>query len=148
MINLYKLVVSVLIASLIMLFLGPAMFQNAPKSISSQWNNTANYTNSSLSNYVFKPIHTIAVGTPGAGLNSNVTVFTGVAFVMNGFGSLIKTMLNLPTIFAYMISTTLTVIGIPVISTNVVAGIAGAFIDFILIILGISIYMKFNVKES
>lgn len=148
MINLYKLVVASLMASIIMVFLGSTIFQNAPPSIAKQFNYTAYNTSDTLANYVFTPTQKIATGTPGAGLNSNVTVFTGVAFVMNGFGALIKTLLNLPVIFSYMISESLTVIGIPIVPTNMVVSEVSAFIDFVLIVLGISIYMKYNAKEG
>jgi hypothetical protein len=130
------------------LLLSPAIFYYDSPQVAAQLNATGWGAASGFTSNIFTPLNSTAFGGTNhtSGFFAQVTVFTGLAFVFDQFGNIMLTLLNLPKIMIYLISTPLSILGFPIATTSVLVSLFFGLLMFILVIEGISAWQKYQIR--
>jgi len=151
-------VAALILVSLFIATLGPALYSTLSPPLAGQFNSTSNQSTSQLNGFVFKQVNNTAfcgeASTP-CGTNStggfsaiSATSGSGFAFVIQGFGTLIGSLVNAPIIMANLVGTLLSVVGFPITTNVAIKNELEAFVIFLFIIIGISSYMKYPLRSG
>lgn len=149
---------ALLIVSLFILTLGPALYGTLTPNLANQFNITAVNTSGQLNGFVFKQVNNTAFcgealspcGTNSTGGFSAITATsgTGFAFVIQGFGAIIGSLTQSPIIMANMIGTLLYVVGFPITTNTQIKSDLAGFVIFAFVVVGISAYVKYPIMTS
>lgn len=157
--TLYHLLASIVIVSAMLTLMMPFIGSMLPGNNATKINQTAFSELQTFNRSIYGNLNRTLIGKCGASNNSvgqnctgsffaSVTLFTGLAFVINGFGSMAMSILNVPITFVTLIQLGL---GYLPISGGVVSILATALTEFLvifLLVLLLSSWMKYNLNGS
>jgi len=150
--TIYSMLLAVIVVIALILILIPAIFFFDSPSVANQLNVSAFNISNSLKNYIFLPTNNTAYGhsANASGFFAPITVtgFSALAFIFSGFGFIMSAIANLPGIMLFLITTPLSLIGIPINAIEVIVALIIEFILFIITIIGISAWMKYSLREG
>ncbi len=155
--NIESWVKAILITSLFSITLSPVFFNTLPTSVAQKLNLTASNTTSSLNNLVFRQTNNTVFCGSAAGCNgqnktggvyASYNLFTAFAFVLNGFGDLVTSLINTPFIMSVWIGETLSIAQLPVSSITAIETELPAFISFIMLLIAVSAIMKYPIRSG
>lgn len=155
--NLESWVKAILIVSLFSATLSPVFFNTLPTDLAQQLNMTSSNATAGLNNLVFRQTNnTVFCGTAAGcasqnrtgGVYANTNLFTAFAFVLNGFGDLVSSLVSTPFILGMWVGQALSIINLPVTSIATIQQELPAFISFLLIIVCVSTIMKFPMRSG
>lgn len=149
-ITIYKIMIATLMVVAFMLLLSPAFFSYDSPSVANSLNVTAFNSSNSLHSFVFTQVNSTAYGGSNhtSGFFAQVTVFSGLAFVFSGIGYIMQALSNMPYIILYLISTPLSILGFPLSSISIIVGMFIELILFIITIVGVSAWMKYDLRNG
>jgi hypothetical protein len=151
-------VAAILVVSLFITILGPALYSTLSPALAGSFNASATNSSGQLQGYVFKQVNNTAFcgeATKNCGQNSTggfsaitATSGSGFAFVLQGFGVLVGSLIQAPIIMTNMLSNLMVIIGYPTTAATAMKGDLEAFVIFIFLLVAISAYMKFPLRNS
>lgn len=147
-------IMAIIIGTLFITLLAPAFFATYPAGMANSLNITASNGTSSLQGLVYGQTYNISqcgsattCQNKTGGLNTAPTgIFEGFAFYLQGFGSLMQSLLNAPMIMATLLQQLVAYGGYPISDGITVA--LQQFIAFIITIVGISALMKYPMRNG
>lgn len=153
MLNPMKILMAILITSACLAILFPFFASSLPSNAANQLNETAYNETQTFNTSVYGSLSNTLLGkqTNGnytGGLFANVDLFTGLAFVVNGFGFVILSLLNVPSMFIIYLSVGLAYSPVPI---NMQAILIKALLEVMLVgvfALALSMWMKFKMSEG
>ena len=155
--NLESFVKAILIVSILSISMSPVFFSTLPSTVATKLNLTAVNATNNLNNLVFKQTNNTALcGTPTGcnpqnstgGVYAQANLFSAFAFVLNGFGYLVSTLINTPYIMSIWIGEAVSIMAFPISTTAMIEAMLPAFISFIIIIVCVSALMKYPMRSG
>ena len=96
---------------------------------------------------IFNPIQKVSFnGTTG--FNAQILQFTGVSFIFDGIATVMTAVTYMPAMFNLIIGETLFALGLPLPLAQLMAGIGTSFMFLSLILVGISAWMKYDIRNG
>lgn len=149
-ITIYKILLAGIAAVVFIVLLSGGIFYYDSPQVATQLNATAFVAGGAYSSNVFNPINNTAFGGANhtSGLFANVNVFTGAAFVFGAIGQVGLSLLNAPRTIIYLIATPLGILGWPISSIALLLSLFAGLLIFIVVIVLISSWQKYNLREG
>lgn len=152
MFNLYKLLVAILVMTALMTALYPFIASPLTTAEANVLNQSAYNESQTFNMSVYSPINSSLFhktnGNYTGGFFAQVTLFTGLAFVIDNIGYIMLAILNIPSMFITYMSLSMASLPLALAPQHLLQTLVYEFIGFILLILGISAWMKYNMKEG
>lgn len=148
-VSIYKLIIAVFGIVVMLALLSPAIFQYGSPQFASKLNFTQANATGQINQNFFQPLNQTSFGGSNhtGGFFANIQVFNGLAFVFSGIGSVMLAILNLPRIMILILGTSLTVLDVPTATASFMIGLFFEMILTVLILIGISAWMKFDLRS-
>ena len=89
-----------------------------------------------------------ATNNTGVGFFSGITVFSGLAFVFSTIGFVLEALLNVPRGMLILLNTALSSMGIPIAEAAPLSFIFYAFVSLSFVLVGISSWMKYDLRNG
>lgn len=149
-IGIMGVIVSVLIGVTFLLLLAPGIYYYDSPAVANSLNFTATNATHNFNSTFFQPLNSTAFGGSNhtSGFFAQVTVFTGLAFVFSQFGSVMLAILNAPRILVYLIATPLSLVGFPIAVISILISLFFSLMLTVIILIGISAWMKFDLTAK
>jgi hypothetical protein len=150
MITPYKILLALIAMIVTLLLFGGAITYYDSPQVATALNATAMNGTHSLNSFVFTQLNSTAFGGTNhtSGFFAQVTVFSGLAFVFSGFGFVMQILLNMPVLMIYLIALPVALLGFPIGVATLLMSIFVGLLTFILIIEGISAWMKYQLRGN
>jgi len=149
------MVVSVLFTVMVIFLLSAGITTYDTPNVANQYVGVAVGSANGINSQVFNPIQVSsnAVQTNNQtnrthGFFAQIQVFTGLAFVFDGIGNIILALLNLPIMIQTIMVLPLTLLGFATPQVITILTLFRELIVFVILMVGISAWLKYNVRSD
>ena len=130
----------------------PMLASPLPPAAANALNQTAYNESQTFNISVYRPTNSTLFhkqnGNYTGGFFAQVTIFTGLAFVIDGIGNVMLAILNIPGMFATYMGVGFGALPLALASQAMLQALVYEFIGFTLLILGVSAWMKYRLADG
>jgi hypothetical protein len=146
--SVWELAVAIGVTAMVAFIMSPLVIQYGGANTSNQVSGLFNTSNTMFTQNIYNPIAQTAISNNGFGTSLFTTSLTAVAFIYNGFYSFVQTIMLIGTMFNFILTTLINMIGLATymaVPLQSIVSLAVTLISFRLILVFIGMWMKTDV---